>query len=432
MFSGLGRSGQYCKGLVCSAYQVSSKEKSHSRSIFRRKSALNVGIESADVMASCSMDGDKIKAKLVSVNDIPACGARIREGELVSFPTETVYGLGCNALDPSAIMKVFQAKERPLTDPLISHVSDPQVAYALWKADELSLEGKALRCLCAKFWPGPLTLVAKAAEHVPDLLMASTGFVACRVPQHPISIALIDAAQVPIAAPSANKFGHVSPTRAQHVWDDLKFENVWIVDTDPKETASICEVGVESTVAKIELETQTRGRITLLRQGAISVADIQECLDASGLAGSFTVVAQTKRATDETVANVAPGQTIRHYAPDIPSFMLSKASCEDTSEALPEELNILSKTVIIDFRGKLLKWKKTCIAYRELSEDGDSSQATKVLFDTLRWAERVRDAEQIIFPEICEDDNDGALVLALMDRLTRAASGVVIDSLYTK
>ena len=430
MFVGLGRSGQNCAGLVCSAYQVSIKEQSYSKH-FRLKSALNVAIERADRMTSYSSESNNIKAKLVSVDDIPACGKRIREGELVSFPTETVYGLGCNALDPSAIMKVFQAKERPLTDPLISHVSDPQVAYALWKADELSLEGKVLRCIGERFWPGPLTLVAKAAKHVPDLLMANTGFVACRVPQHPISIALINAAQVPIAAPSANKFGHVSPTRAQHVWDDLKYENVWIVDTDPKETTSICEVGVESSVAKVELDTQTSGRITLLRQGAICVADIQDCLNEAGLAGSFTVLAQTKRATNETVANVAPGQTIRHYSPDIPSFMLSKASCEDSSAALPEELKILSKTVIIDFRGKLQKWKKACIAYRELSEDGDSSQATKILFDTLRWAERVRDADQIIFPEISEEDNDGALVLALMDRLSRAASGVVIDDLQT-
>jgi tRNA threonylcarbamoyl adenosine modification protein (Sua5/YciO/YrdC/YwlC family) len=426
MFVGLGR--------LCSAFQVSVTEQSYSRSILRRTSTLNVAVDRVKDMTSSNSDNNKVRAKLVSVSDIQACGKRIREGELVSFPTETVYGLGCNALDPSAIIKVFQAKERPLTDPLISHVSDNQVAYDLWEAKESSLEGKALRCLCNKFWPGPLTLVAKAAPHVPDLLMAHTGFVACRAPQHPISIALIDAAQVPIAAPSANKFGHVSPTRAQHVWDDLKFEDVWIVDTDAKETTSICEVGVESSVAKIELETQTSGRITLLRQGAICVADIQECLHEAGLASNFTVQAETKKATDETVANVAPGQTIRHYSPDIPSFILSESSCNEVSVALPEELKILSKTVIIDFGGKLLKWKDACLAYRELSETGDSSQATKSLFDTLRWAERVADAEQIIFPEISESKTgkEDALVLALKDRLTRAASGVIIDQLHSR
>jgi len=439
MFVGLG--GTYIKN-VCTALQVPRiiTGKIKSRSLPRKVSAVNVAIARIEFMTSSSGDDDAIRAKLVSVSDIPACGKRIREGDLVSFPTETVYGLGCNALDPSAILKVFQAKERPLTDPLISHVSDPNVAYDLWGASESSLEGRALRCLCERFWPGPLTLVAKAASHVPDLLMANTGFVACRSPNHPISIALIDAAQVPIAAPSANKFGHVSPTRAQHVWDDLKYENVWIVDDmdighhQDETSTGVCDVGVESSVAKIELDSPTSGRITLLRQGAICVTDIQECIDEAGLASTFTVSTQTKRATDETVANVAPGQTIRHYSPDIPSFILSEASCEESSMASPEELKILSTTVIIDFRGKLHKWKDICIAYRELTgEDGDSAEATRTLFDTLRWAERVTGAEQIIFPEIPDGSTSGeendALVLALKDRLTRAASGVVINHL---
>lgn len=389
-----------------------------------------------DSTSTPDSDDKRIRAKLVSVDELESCGERIRQGGLVAFPTETVYGLGCNALDPSAIIKVFQAKERPLTDPLISHVTDNNVAYNLWDADESTLEGQALRCLCDKFWPGPLTLVAKAAPHVPDLLMANTGFVACRSPQHPISISLINTAQVPIAAPSANKFGHVSPTRAHHVWDDLQFEDVWIVDTNEEQTASICSVGVESSVAKIEMHDNTnQGRITLLRQGAVCVADIQGCLKDAGLADAFVVEARTKRATDETVAHVAPGQTIRHYSPDIPSFMLSKQRYEAESEPSSEEdLAFLSKTVIIDFRGKLRKWKDHCVAYRELSESGDSPSATKSVFETLRWAERVEGADHIIFPEIAENEpgKDDALVLALKDRLTRAASGVVIDELRVR
>jgi hypothetical protein len=121
-------------------------------------------------------------------NEENQCGERLRQGGLVAFPTETVYGLGCNALDPSAIIKVFEAKERPLTDPLITHVTENQVAFNLWAADiNNSLEGKALQSLCKHFWPGPLTLVAKAAPEVPPTLMANTGFCACRSPQHPIS-----------------------------------------------------------------------------------------------------------------------------------------------------------------------------------------------------------------------------------------------------
>lgn len=384
--------------------------------------------------AAEEMNHIKVKAKYVSVSDIDACGERLREGHLVSFPTETVYGLGCNALDPTAIVKVFQAKERPLTDPLITHVSDNNVAYKLWKAAESSLENQALRCLCDRFWPGPLTIVARAAPHVPSLLMANTGFVACRSPQHPVSIALIEAAQVPIAAPSANKFGHVSPTRARHVWDDLKHEDVWIVETaEQDESADVCNIGVESSVAKIEMDDgASSGKVTLLRQGAISVSEIRDCLREAGLIDKFTVQAKTQKATDETVAHVAPGQTIRHYSPDIPSFILSEASTREKSNPSPEELGILCKTVVVDFGGKLRNWKDTCIAYRDLSESGDPAQATKSVFEILRWAERVVDAKQIIFPEIVEKESgnrDDALILALKDRLTRAASGVIIDRL---
>jgi tRNA threonylcarbamoyl adenosine modification protein (Sua5/YciO/YrdC/YwlC family) len=347
-----------------------------------------------------------------------------------------VYGLGCNALDPSAITKIFQAKERPFTDPLITHVSKTEVAYDLWSADPSSLEGKALRTLCEKFWPGPLTLVAKAASHVPPMLMANTGFCACRSPQHPIAIALIDAAQVPLAAPSANKFGHVSPTRANHVWDDLLYEDVWIIETD-QDATDVCNVGVESSVAKIEMlepsQQQQQGRITLLRQGAVSVKDIQDCLEEAGLAEVFTVESRTKKATDETVATVAPGQTIRHYSPHIPSFILSKsrydASALDSSSSENDKL-YLSKSVLIDFGGKLKAWESHALAYRELSSSNDSAQATKLVFETLRWAETVDGASQILFPEISEDDPDqhDALALALKDRLTRAASGVIIDN----
>jgi hypothetical protein len=243
---------------------------------------------------------------------------------------------------------------------------------------------------------------------------------------------------VPLAAPSANKFGHVSPTRANHVWDDLLYEDVWIIETD-QDMTDVCSVGVESSVAKIEMleptqqQQQQQGRITLLRQGAVSVKDIQECLEEAGLAEVFTVEARTKKTTDETVATVAPGQTIRHYSPHIPSFILSKsrydASALDSISSENDKL-YLSKSVLIDFGGKLKAWESHALAYRELSSSNDSAQATKLVFETLRWAETVDGANQILFPEISEDDPDqhDALALALKDRLTRAASGVVIDN----
>lgn len=378
----------------------------------------------------------KVSARLVPSTDLEACGERLRQGGLVAFPTETVYGLGCNALDTSAIIKVFEAKERPLTDPLISHVTDSQVAFDMWAAETDSLEEKALRSLCDRFWPGPLTLVAKAAPEVPSILMANTGFCACRSPQYPISIALINAAKVPIAAPSANKFGHVSPTRSSHVWHDLQYEDVWIVEEEKEEESvktSCCEVGVESSVAKIEMfDDSKKGQVTLLRQGAVSLQDIEECLEKAGLSEHFNVLALTKKATNETVANVAPGQTIRHYSPDVPSFILSSGLCKSASSSSPpsdSDKQFLSKSVLIDFGGKIEAWKDFALAYRDLSQTADSAEATKGVFETLRWAEKIQEADYILFPEICDESSADALTLALKDRLTRAASGTVIDCL---
>ena len=428
----VSRSGSLHQRLSCKAFSITSPRANRHYSSVARQSRLFVSTQTRENMVA-EEQSQPIKAKLVSLDSLEDCGARLRRGDLVAFPTETVYGLGCNALDPEAIIKVFQAKERPLTDPLITHVTNNEVAYNLWDAESSSLEGKVLRLLCEKFWPGPLTLVAKAAPHVPSILMANTGYVACRAPQHSISIALINAAEVPIAAPSANKFGHVSPTRANHVWDDLLHEDVWIVDTDEQNTAGVCDVGVESSVAKIEMgiEPNQKGKITLLRQGAVSAADIEACLEEAGVGLEFTVQARTKKACNETVATVAPGQTIRHYSPDIPSFMLSQSRCEASSQISPDDKGVLSKAVIIDFGGKLRYWKDMALAYRDLSGMGNSAEATKAVFETLRWAERVDGANQILFPEISDDGTEklDALTLALKDRLTRAASGVVIDCL---
>lgn len=344
----------------------------------------------------------------------------------MAFPTETVYGLGCHALDPSAINKVFSAKERPLTDPLIVHVTSTQQAQALWAAQPDYAEANALQVLCDAFWPGPLTLVAKAAEHVPSLLMANTGYVACRCPSHSLARSLLEKAQVPIAAPSANKFGHVSPTRAQHVFDDLKEEDVWIVDDASNNNNDVvCNVGVESTVAKLEFDNnESSGTITVLRQGAVSARDLRETLQQHGMDLVFTVVSSTKKQQQKNVAAVSPGQCYRHYSPDIPSFILSSQAWENGTRS-----SDLSSTVVIDFHQKLIATKGDALAYRDLAASGDSSEAAQAVFETLRWAEQVEGATRIVFPELHVTDKTDALTLALKDRLTRAASGVVVDCL---
>lgn len=406
--------------------------------------------DSVEISSINAIDNNLKRAKFVSSSkeSMIQAGARLRSGYLVSFPTETVYGLGCHAIDPIAVKRVFDAKERPLSDPLIVHVNEAHEALKLWQAssttsldNSYNMEEKALRALTETFWPGPLTIVAKADSMVPSIIMANTGFVACRSPSHPVARALIEASGVPLAAPSANKFGHVSPTRASHVMDDLSMEDVWIVDPDLERESNddnsqrqenvVCGVGVESTVAKIEMKTDAKGQITILRHGAISAEELIKCMMNANLQHVFDVV-EKMQATGEDVNHVAPGQTIRHYSPNVLSYMVASFRYQKIeNEWSAEEKNILKTAVVIDFGGRLVSMKEHALAYRDLSVDGNPHVAAANVFDTLRWSEMVQGAKRVYFPEIIVSSNNEAeaLALAVKDRLTRAASGVVIDSL---
>ena len=389
-------------------------------------------------MTVLSSTSPQTQAKRVTTQELDACGQRLRAGHLVAFPTETVYGLGCHALDESACRRVFQAKERPLTDPLIVHVNEAADAYKLWEATAItdnsdSLQARVLRALCDAFWPGPLTMVAEASSAVPAIVMAGTGFCAARSPRHATARALIDAAAVPLAAPSANKFGHVSPTTAQHVWDDLQGEDVWILEHDKDESANAGNVGVESSVVKLEMHNDEKGTLTVLRQGAVSASDLQEALQRVGLDSSIAVMAKFNQRVTEATATVAPGQTIRHYSPNVPSFLLSPECVAGLSSA-GSTTTLLQGVVILDYGQQLASRKDQVLAYRDLSATRDSAQAAQWIYESLRWAEQVADAQYILFPSLLHDDSGtgaDALLLAVQDRLTRAASGVMLDSLDT-
>lgn len=212
----------------------------------------------------------------------------LRRGGLVAFPTETVYGLGADGLNPDALTRLFQAKGRPATDPVILHIADlealPQLAREIPSAAWM---------LARRFWPGPLTLVLPKQPLVPDQVTAGLPTVAIRMPAHPVALALIRAARVPIAAPSANRFGHTSPTTAQHVLEDLEGRIDLILDAGP--TA----IGVESTVLDL-----TRPVPTILRPGGLP----REALEAA--IGPVAVF-------DRSIAGPAPapGMSPKHYAP---------------------------------------------------------------------------------------------------------------------
>ena len=213
----------------------------------------------------------------------------IRAGKLVAFPTETVYGLGANALDAEAVARIFQAKGRPSTSPLIVHVSSVDMARGL-AAEFSSDAGK----LAAAFWPGPLTLVLLKEACIPAIVTAGLPTVGLRVPAHLVALALIREAGVPIAAPSANRFTELSPTRAEHVPAGLA---EMILD------GGSSEVGIESTVLSL-----AGGRAVLLRPGMVSRAVIEEVIGPIAVA-SMPVIGE---------AHASPGMHMKHYSPRTP------------------------------------------------------------------------------------------------------------------
>jgi len=223
---------------------------------------------------------------------IREAAALLRAGGLVAFPTETVYGLGADALDPAAVARIFAAKERPSFDPLIVHLAD--AADLADHADPADAADPRVARLASRFWPGPLTRVLRKRDHVPGIVTAGLPTVGLRVPDHPVARALIRAAGVPVAAPSANRFGRVSPTRASHVVRGLGSRVRLVLDGGP------CRVGVESTVVLL-----ADGRAALLRPGGVA----KEAIEAE--IGPLEVPAPGAPGS----AALAPGGSGVHYAP---------------------------------------------------------------------------------------------------------------------
>jgi L-threonylcarbamoyladenylate synthase len=235
---------------------------------------------------------EKTQRLTTTQEDLAHAAEILRTGGTVAFPTETVYGLGANALDANAIEGIFLAKERPHWDPLIVHVSDRamlnRIAFVTPQAERL----------IEAFWPGPLTLLLERTVEVPDAVTAGRPLVGVRMPAHPTALALIGAAGVPIAAPSANRFGRISPTTAAHVLEDLDHRIDAIVDGGPT------TVGVESTVLD-----PNQSPMILYRPGAVTAAMMEP------VAGPVTLYQPTPSATAEPQTLPSPGVGIRHYAP---------------------------------------------------------------------------------------------------------------------
>ena len=320
---------------------------------------------------------NKNNMKLISENEISIAAECLRNGGLVAFPTETVYGLGANALNPVAVAGIFNAKKRPNFDPLIVHISDLSQIELLFEKPI----NEAVYKLAESFWPGPLTIVHRKSAIVPAIVTSDLDAVAVRMPSHPIAQRLISEAGVPIAAPSANLFGQLSPTSYLHVAKQ-NMEIDFLIKGDDITKA----VGIESTVVAVENNV-----CTILRPGVIIADEIKNCIP------TYEVLSP-----DKNVKLASPGLLQSHYSPLKPLFYFnsdSQISCDS---------------------GVILHKKELGKTYSEktifTSETGNLVEVAANLFSSLHRMEEDAEVKEIYIARTTED----GIGKAIMDRLNKA------------
>ncbi len=327
------------------------------------------------------------------------------DGEVVVFPTETVYGLGADAFQPAALERIFAAKGRPYSDPLIVHIAAERTLELL----TTTMPGQAKR-LAQAFWPGALTLILPRGPRVPRLVTAGLETVAIRMPRHAVALALIRTLGSPIAAPSANRFMHVSPTTAQHALADLAGRVPLILDAGP------CEIGVESTVLDLCSEVPR-----ILRPGGVSLEALRSVLPDV----QPPMRSKATSENEDIVAKKAPGQLLTHYAPGVP-LLLFEGTVEAMRASMLAELHRRCAHgervgVLVADEDVQVFSDSGALIYALGSANELAEVATK-LFAGLRALEEAH--VQVI---LCRNFGEQGLGLAIRDRLLKAASGKVFE-----
>ncbi len=316
--------------------------------------------------------------------DLATAQRLLETGQLVGIPTETVYGLAANALDVKAIAQIFQVKNRPAFDPLIVH-SESLARMKPFLGDIPD----AARQLADAFWPGPITLLLPRNKTIPDLVTSGLDTVGVRVPNHPLTLKLLRALPFPVAAPSANPFGYLSPTTAQHVADQLGGQIPYILDGGP------CAVGVESTIVSFDEEQPT-----VLRLGGITVDQIEAVIGP---------VSVRNHSTDNPAA---PGMLTHHYAPRKPLVLVSGRQISDGSRLSQSAFSGAGALVFQDLLLEIPAQNQML-----LSPTGDLGEAAQQLFAHLRALDAL--PIDIIYAELVPETGLGR---AINDRLRRAAA----------
>ena len=336
---------------------------------------------------------------LLHSGDSAQAAAILREGGLVGIPTETVYGLGANGLDPQAVARIFAAKGRPQDNPLILHIPE-----ASWLDRYCQSIPERAWALAEAFWPGPLTLILPRKPEVPDAVTAGLDTVGMRCPAHPLCRAIIRLAGVPVAAPSGNTSGRPSPTTAQHMLEDMDGKIDAIVDGGP------CTVGVESTILDL---TETTPR--LLRPGGITLEQLKSVL------GEVAVDPAVTRLMGAGEKPKAPGMKYRHYAPEAPVTVVAgdpaKSAAYIASHAAPGDGIICFDEFVPLFTGR-----PGTGPVMDLGPAGDKAEQARHIFDALRSFDHT--GVGAIWAQ-CPDA--GGIGLAIANRLNKAAGFHIIQ-----
>ena len=332
-------------------------------------------------------------------NDIARAAQLLRAGGLVGIPTETVYGLGANGLDPEAAERIFQAKGRPQDNPLILHI--PEASWLDRYCKDIPFTAYRL---AEAFWPGPLTMILPRKDVVPDAVTAGLDTVGMRCPAHPLCRAIIEAAGVPVAAPSGNTSGKPSPTTARHMLEDMDGKIDAIVDGGP------CSVGVESTIVDL---TCTPPR--LLRPGGITLEQLEEVL---GEVAVDPAVTRLMRAGEKPKA---PGMKYRHYAPKAPVTVVAgdpqKSAAYIAAHAAPED-----GVICFDEFLPLFTRRSETRPVMDLGPAGDKEEQARHIFDALRSFDHTS------VPAIWAQCPDASGIgLAIANRLNKAAGFHIIE-----
>ena len=333
---------------------------------------------------------------LPATDESLALAARLlAEGQLVAFPTETVYGLGAHALDAEAVRGIFAAKGRPADNPLIVHIHDRSQLNGICEVNDTAIR------LMDAFWPGPLTIILPRKAAVPDVVTANLDTVAVRMPSHPVAMALLAACNLPIAAPSANRSGKPSPTAARHVFDDMDGRIRLIIDGGES------DVGLESTVISLAGE-----KPCILRPGGVTKAMLEAVIGEVDLAGSIL------RPLEKGEKALSPGMMYRHYSPDGQVTLI-----EGEESQVVEALRRLHthaegeghRACVMCFT-EHVEALKDCHPH-DIGHKDDPSEVAHRLFATLR--ELDDEKMDVIFSEVVPPEGVG---LAVMNRLGRAAA----------